>query len=80
MKVTFYGKLADLLGRELDLAVTARCTVAAVRSRIAQSHPDAAPTLEDRRVRACVGSTLVQDDHPLDPYDDVEFLAPVSGG
>jgi molybdopterin converting factor small subunit len=36
--------------------------------------------LADGRVRACVGATLVGDDHPLAATDEVEFLAPVSGG
>jgi molybdopterin converting factor small subunit len=80
MKVTFYGKLAGMLGRELELAIEAPCTVAALRKRIAEAFPDAAPSLGDRRVRACVDSILVADEHPLAPTDDVEFLAPVSGG
>ncbi|HEX8841666.1 MAG TPA: MoaD/ThiS family protein [Sphingomicrobium sp.] len=80
MKVTFYGKLAAMLGTELELAVETPCTVASLRTRIAEAHPEAAKSLEDRRVRACVGSTLVADDHPLTASDEVEFLAPVSGG
>jgi molybdopterin converting factor small subunit len=80
MKVTFYGKLAAMLGQELELAVEAPCTVAGLRSRIAASHPEAAQVLEDRRVRACIGNSLVADDHRLAPADEVEFLAPVSGG
>jgi molybdopterin converting factor small subunit len=80
MKVTFYGKLTGMLGRELDLAIETPCTVAALRSRIVEAYPEVARFLADRRVRACVGSALVPDDHPLDQTDEVEFLAPVSGG
>lgn len=80
MKVTFYGKLAAMLGTELELAVETPCTVASLRTRIAEAHPDAARSLADRRVRACIGSRLVPDNHPLAAADEVEFLAPVSGG
>jgi len=80
MRIIFYGKLADMLGRELDLPIETPCSVAEIRHRIAQAYPEIARSLTDRRVRACVGSTLVPDDHTLAGADDVEFLAPVSGG
>jgi molybdopterin converting factor small subunit len=79
MKVTFYGKLADMLGRELDLAVETPCTIAGLRERIFAAFPAALP-LRDKRVRACIGGAIVRDDHPVTPTDEVEFLAPVSGG
>ena len=80
MKVTFYGKLASLLGRELELDCETPCTVAGLRDAISHTFPDAAGPLDDRRVRACVASRLVADDYPLRAADEVEFLAPVSGG
>jgi molybdopterin converting factor small subunit len=80
MKVTFYGKLAEMIGRELDFAIETPCPVARLRGAIAHAYPDAASALADGRVRACVGSSLVGDDHPLAATDEVEFLAPVSGG
>jgi molybdopterin converting factor small subunit len=80
MKITFYGRLADVVGRELDLLVEKPCTIARLRQRIATSFPAAAGLLEDRRVRACVMDELVPDDHRIEGTDAVEFLAPVSGG
>lgn len=80
MKVTFYGKLASLLGREMELALDAPLTVAELRGAIGSMYPQAADALAGGRVRACVGSELVADDHPVAASDDVEFLAPVSGG
>ena len=80
MKVIFYGKLAGIFGHQMELAIKTPCTVARLRSQILAGHPEAAHSLGDRRVRACVGNALVADDHPLDPADEVEFLAPVSGG
>lgn len=80
MKVLFYGKLSDAFGHELEVPLTATCTVAGLRRQLVAQHPDAAEALQDKRVRAFVGSTLVADAHQLDPGDEVEFLAPVSGG
>jgi molybdopterin converting factor small subunit len=80
MKVTFYGKLASVLGRELDLAVEEPCTVAGLREQIAGAFPNAAQSLQDRRVRACVARVIVPDDHRVAPADEVEFFSPVSGG
>lgn len=80
MKITFYGRLADILGRELDLVVEGPCTIALLRHRIAGSFPAAASLLNDQRVRACMMGELVSDDHSVQATDAVEFLAPVSGG
>ena len=80
MRITFYGKLASELGRELELPVDESCTVGELRERIVDSFPAAAQMLEDKRVRACVGGQLVSDNHRVGSTDEVEFLAPVSGG
>jgi sulfur-carrier protein len=80
MKIRFHGRLADALGRELDLVLEGPCTIGRLRQRIAASFPGAAGLLEDRRVRACVRDELVADDHRVAVTDAVEFLAPVSGG
>lgn len=80
MKVTFYGKLASIFGHQMELAIATPCTVAGLRSQILAAHPEAAQSLGDKRARAFVRDALVKDDHPLGPMDEVEFLAPVSGG
>jgi molybdopterin converting factor small subunit len=80
MKVIFYGKLASMLGRELELAVEEPCTVARLLEQIVAAFPAAAPSLQDGRVRAVVESRIVLDDHRVGEADQVEFLAPVSGG
>lgn len=80
MKVTFYGRLASSLGRQLELTIETPCTVAGLRRQLVAAHPEAAQLLGDRRVRTYVRDALVMDDHPLRPSDEVEFLAPVSGG
>lgn len=80
MQVTFYGKLASTIGRQVELAVDTPCTILELRAQLRTTYPAAASSLADRRVRACVGDTLVADDHSLDPADEVDFLSPVSGG
>jgi len=80
MKIRFHGRLADALGRELDIDLQAPCTIGRLRQRIAASFPLAAGLLGDHRVRACVRDRLVADDHRVAISDAVEFLPPVSGG
>ncbi len=80
MKVLFYGKLRDVFGEQLEVSLSAPCTVEGLRRHLIAGHPDAAEALRDKRVRAFVGDTLVADTDALSPGDEVEFLAPVSGG
>lgn len=80
MRVFFYGKLADAIGPQLDVSIETPCSVAGLRRQLVASHPAIAEALQDRRVKALVGEAFVADDHTLGPQDEVEFLAPVSGG
>jgi len=79
MKITFYGRLAESLGRELELEVAERCSVAELRTRLSAEHPSAADVLE-RQSRACVADTVVADTFVLQPTDEVDLFPPVSGG
>lgn len=80
MKVRFYGKLADLFGSELEVAIGASCTVAELREQLAIEHPNGAESLRNRRVRACIGDRIAQDRDIVLEGGELEFLAPVSGG
>ena len=80
MKVRFYGKLADVFGRERETAVDRPCTVAELRELLAADQPGAAQLLENKRVRACIGDTIVRDDEIIPEGEVLELLAPVSGG
>lgn len=80
MKVLFYGRLADALGRELEVQPSDDLTIGELRTRIVAEHPQAAEALSNRRVRACIGNSFVADDQLIAPGDKVEFLPPVSGG
>ena len=80
MKIVFYGRLADVIGPELEVRVPPDYSVSQLRDRLAAEHPAAEQDLCDKRVRTCIGDRLVHDDHVLDASDVVEFLPPVSGG
>ena len=80
MKIRFYGKLADLLGSEVDVEIGGPCSVEEVKRLLSATSPAAAEALGNARVRACVGDSIVTDRHCLAPADQLEFLAPVSGG
>jgi molybdopterin converting factor small subunit len=80
MKVHFYGKLAGELGARLDVPISAPCSVAGLRRHLIAAYPQLAEALQDQRVRTVIGDSVVADDHALAVQDEVEFLAPVSGG
>lgn len=80
MKVKFYGRLADVLGSEQQLDIGHGRTVEEVRRLVAERHPDAGEALLDRKVRACIGESIVPDSRAVEPDETVEFFPPVSGG
>lgn len=78
MKVLLYGRLAEAIGPNVELAVGAGCSVGEVRSRLAVGHPAAADAL--RRSRVFLGQSFVRDEQLVSEVDQIEFLPPVSGG
>jgi molybdopterin converting factor small subunit len=80
VKVLFYGRLADLIGPELEVDAPAGWSVSELRDSLAASHPAAEQALRGKRTRACVGDSIVRDDYVPAADDRIEFLPPVSGG
>ena len=80
MRVGFYGKLADSIAREVEVEVPGTCTIADLRTRLARLYPHAASDIAAPRSRACVAGQLVHDGFLVQPGQDVEILAPLSGG
>jgi molybdopterin converting factor small subunit len=80
MKIIFYGRLAETIGREADVEAASGSSVADVRRLLAAEHPAAAAALACRRSVACVDGSVVRDDHVIAEDAQVEFLPPVSGG
>lgn len=80
VRVLFHGRLAELIGPELETDAPPGCSVAQLRDRLIAAHPQAERTLRSKRALACVGDVLVDDDYVVRGADTVEFLPPVSGG
>lgn len=80
MKILFFGKLRDMLGEARELDAERNETVAGLRRRLADLHPEAARDLLSLRVRACVADTIVGEDFVVGGHEQVEFFPPVSGG
>jgi molybdopterin converting factor small subunit len=80
MKILFYGRLADAIGREVELDDAEGLPIARIRERLANEYPAAASVLTGGRSRAYVDGALVRDDYQAGPSELVEFLPPVSGG
>ena len=80
MKVLFYGRLAESVAAAVEVDAPPGSSVAQLRERLIAEYPQAEQSLGSRRSRACVGDTLVPDDHLLEAANTVEFLPPVSGG
>ena len=79
MKIHFYGRLAESLGRDIEIVLSDHCSIADLRERLAVEYPQAANAL-GHRARALVGDIVVADSHIVRPGDSVEFFPPVSGG
>lgn len=81
MTITMYGKLGELIARELAWEVPREgISVALLRQALADRHPGAREDLLSPRLRACVGDAVVSDAHRVADGDAVELLPPVSGG
>ncbi len=81
LKISFFGKLGDSIGREVclerDLAC---CTVAELRQALADAYPASAADLLSPRLRARVNDEIVGGAAEIESGDDVALLPPVSGG
>ena len=78
MRISFYGRLVDVFGRDLELDLAAPCSIGELRERLQGMRSDEG--LGDVRVRACVNGVFAADSHIVQEGDAVDFLAPVSGG
>jgi molybdopterin converting factor small subunit len=74
MKILFFGRLAESLGREVDLELPeVGCTVAELRLRLGEAVASPA-------VRACIDRSIVQESARVLPHHEVAFVPPLSGG
>ncbi len=77
MRIRLYGRLADAIAPEFELAARG-CSVGEVRRRLAAEHANVAGPLA--RSRAIIADRFVSDDQPVGDSEELEFLPPVSGG
>lgn len=81
MKIFFFGRLGETIGREVEVEVAdAGCSVADLRRRLAEEHPHAAAELTSGKVRACVDQEIALETRLVRPTEEVAFFPPLSGG
>lgn len=80
MRISFYGSLAEVIAREVELSVPTGATVAGVRQHLGDLYPAAAPILRRPGLRACLDDVVVEDDAVVLPDAELSFLPPLSGG
>ena len=79
MKVRFYGRLAEILGKEIEVQEAGTQTIAGLRATLAALHPEASVDLRGRTT-ACMNDVIVNDQSSIGEADIVEFFPPLSGG
>ncbi len=80
MNVRLFGRLADPVGPELEVAMEEPCSIGDLRAAIAALYPALAAELGRPSVRACVDNQIVKNSYRIPPSQAVEFLPAVSGG
>lgn len=80
MKILLFGRLADSLGREIELDSRGPRTIGDVRRELARLHPGAAGDLVATRARAWVNDEMSPEDRLVGPADEIALLPPLSGG
>lgn len=80
MKVTFYGSLAEAIGREIDVEAGAGATVGDARRMLSELYPNAAAALGRGDVMACVDDEFVGDQFVVPQGGALAFLPLLSGG
>lgn len=81
LDISFFGPLADLIGREIALDVPDDVTdIQGLRAQLALEFPDAAEQLHSPRTKCLIGDCVVSGSAALIAGTRVEFFPPVSGG
>jgi molybdopterin converting factor small subunit len=77
MKILFFGRLGETIGREIEFDLPAGgCTVAALRAALAEQHGG----LAAESVRACIDLEIAPETALVLPGHEVAFIPPLSGG
>jgi len=77
MKILFFGRLGESIGREIDFDLPpGGITIAELRASLAESHA----ALGAANVRACIDREIVPEAARVLPGQEVAFIPPLSGG
>ena len=77
MKILFFGRLGETIGREIHFDLPAGgCTVAELRSALAERHG----ALAAASVRACIDHEIAPETALVLPSQEIAFIPPLSGG
>jgi molybdopterin synthase sulfur carrier subunit len=77
MKILFFGRLGETIGREVDFDLPeGGCTIAELRAALAERHAG----LAARSVRACIDREIAPECAQVLPNHEVAFIPPLSGG
>ena len=81
MKIHFFGRAGDRIARSVEIDVPSDvASVGALRIFLAGAYPDAAEEIASPALRACIGDTIVTEDHVIGDCSVIEFVPPLSGG
>ncbi|MFH1518369.1 MAG: MoaD/ThiS family protein [Pseudomonadota bacterium] len=79
MKISFFGKISDPVGKTLEIALPdSGLCIADIRRAVAQACRT--EMILDKTIRAAVNDEVVLEDHRVMPGDDVMFMSALSGG
>jgi molybdopterin converting factor small subunit len=77
MKILFFGRLAETIGRLIDFDLPEDgCTVAELRAALARKYD----ALAGEGIRACIDREIVPETALVLPGHEVAFVPPLSGG
>jgi len=77
MKILFFGRLGDTIGREIQFDLPdGGCTVAELRAALSRLHGG----LAAESVRACIDHEIAPETALVLPSHEIAFIPPLSGG
>ncbi|HKT13767.1 MAG TPA: MoaD/ThiS family protein [Allosphingosinicella sp.] len=80
-KILFFGRLADVLGKERSIELpTGGCTVAELKRLLGRGDQAAADALGNGSILTAVDQAIVPDDTHVLAGREIAFLSPLSGG
>lgn len=80
LKIIFYGRLAEIMGRERMAPAGSAATVGALIEMLAKEDAEFRAALSGTRVRFAVNNTIAPESTPVKDGDEIAVLPPFSGG